>query len=219
MKICLNLVSIKRLDNEGFVNTFGFGQWKLTKGNLVVAREKGTSSLYVMHAMIAKGSVNAIESKEVCSLWHRRLGHISEKGLSCLARKDALSGLKNAELEKCSHCMAGKQRRLSFKKHQPSRKSDFLELVHFDICGPLKVRPFSGAIYFITFIDDHSRKLWTYALKIKNQALEKFKQFQALVERQTGKKLKCIRTDNGPQYSPPLSAALSKMPQATPIGM
>ena len=66
----LNLVSVKRLDNEGFVNTFGFGQWKLTKGNLVVAREKGTSSLYVMHAMIAKGSVNAIESKEVCSLWH-----------------------------------------------------------------------------------------------------------------------------------------------------
>ncbi|RDX93750.1 hypothetical protein CR513_23944, partial [Mucuna pruriens] len=42
------------------------------------------------------------------------------------------------ELEKCSHCMAGKQTRVSFKKHPPSRKSELLELVHSDVCGPLK---------------------------------------------------------------------------------
>ena len=53
----------------------------------------------------------------------RRLGHISEKGLNCLAKKDVLMGLRNAELEKCSHCMAGKQTRVSFKKHSPLRKS------------------------------------------------------------------------------------------------
>ena len=56
----------------------------------------------------------------------RRLGHISEKGLNCLAKKDVLMGLRNAELEKCSHYMAGKQTRVSFKKHPPSRKSDCL---------------------------------------------------------------------------------------------
>nr|KYP49354.1 Retrovirus-related Pol polyprotein from transposon TNT 1-94 [Cajanus cajan] len=48
------------------------------------------------------------------SLWHRRLIHISEKGLNCLAKNDVLQGLKRAELEKCSHCMAGKQTRVSF---------------------------------------------------------------------------------------------------------
>ncbi|RDY13059.1 hypothetical protein CR513_02068, partial [Mucuna pruriens] len=93
--------------------------------------------------------------------------------------------------------MAGKQTRVSFKKHPPSRKSKLLELVHFDVCGPLKVKSFSGALYFVTFIDDCSRKLWVYVLKIKDQVLEKFKQFQALVERQSGKKVKCIRSDNG----------------------
>ena len=56
-------------------------------------------------------------------------------------------------MQKCSHCMAGKQTRVSFKKHPPSRKSELLELVHSDVCGPLKVKSFSGALYFVTFID------------------------------------------------------------------
>ena len=48
--------------------------------------------------------------------------------------------------------------------------------------------------------DDHSRKIWVYPLKSKDQVLDVFKQFQALSERQTGKKLKYIRTDNGGEY-------------------
>ena len=70
-----------------------------------------------------------------------------------------LPGLKNIDLEKCSHCMIGKKTRVSFKKHPPSRKSDLLELVHSKVCGPLKVKSFGGALYFVTFIDDYSRKI------------------------------------------------------------
>ncbi|RDY08976.1 hypothetical protein CR513_06733, partial [Mucuna pruriens] len=54
------------------------------------------------------------------------------------SQKGYASGLKNAKLEKCFHCMASKQTRVSFKKHPSSRKSELLELVHFDVCGPLK---------------------------------------------------------------------------------
>ena len=61
----------------------------------------------------------------------------------------------------------------------------------------------SGATYFVTFIDDHSRKFWAYSLKIKNEVLEKFKQFQVMVERQTRKKLKCIRSNNAGEYCGP----------------
>ena len=114
-----------------------------------------------------------------------------------------LSGLKNVNLERCSHCMVGKQTRVLFKKHPPSRKSKLLELVHSDVCGPLKVKSFSGALYFVAFIDECSRKLWVYALKTKDQVLEKFKEFHVLVERQSGKKLKRICTDNGGEYCEP----------------
>ena len=57
-----------------------------------------------------------------------------------------------------------------------------------------------GASYFMTFIDDYSRKVWVYFLKHKDEALSVFKTFVTLVENQSGKKLKCLRTDNGGEY-------------------
>ena len=60
------------------------------------------------------------------------------------------------------------------------------------MCSPIKIRSFGGAFYVIMFINDHSRKMWAYTLKSKNQVLDIFKQLQVLVERQTGKKLKCV---------------------------
>jgi len=53
--------------------------------------------------------------------------------------------------------MASKQIKIFFKKHPPSRKSELLEFVHFNVCGPLEVKAFSGALYFVTFIDNCSR--------------------------------------------------------------
>ncbi|RDX93292.1 hypothetical protein CR513_24461, partial [Mucuna pruriens] len=196
-----NLISVHMLDDSGYDNHFGYGKWKHTIGNLVMIRGEKISKLYWTKALVAKDSVNVMDKE--ASLWHRRLSHISEKVLNCLAKKDMLPGLKNAELEKCSHYMAGKQTRVSFKKHPPSRKSELLELVHSNVCGPLKVKSFSGALYFVTFIDDCSRKLWVYTLKSNDQVLENFKHFQALVERQPGKKVKCIRSDNGDEYCGP----------------
>ena len=122
-------------------------------------------------------------------LWHRRLSHISEKGTHWLAKTNMLSGIKDAKLDKCVHCLAGKQRKTSFKSYHPSRKLDLLELVHSDVCGLFKVKSQGGVFYVVTFIDDHSRKLWVYSLKTKAQVLNAFKQFQALVERQTEKKI------------------------------
>ena len=65
------------------------------------------------------------------------------------------------------------------------------------------MKSFSVTLYFVTFIDDYSRKLWVYALKTEDQVLEMFKEFHILVERQSGKKLKCIRIDNGGEYHGP----------------
>ena len=55
--------------------------------------------------------------------------------------------------------------------------------------------------YFLTFIDDASRKLWVYFLKTKHEVFQHFQEFHAMVERETGKKLKCLRTDNGGEYT------------------
>ena len=103
--------------------------------------------------------VNAVESNNSSTLWHKRLSHISEKGLNVLAKKKLLSNFQSAKLEKCEHCLAGKQNRVSFKSYPPSRKTELLELVHSDLCGPMKTKTLGGTLYFVTFIDDCSRKL------------------------------------------------------------
>ena len=61
--------------------------------------------------------------------------------------------------------------------------------MHSDLCGPMKTKTLGSALYFVTFIDDCSRKLWVYVLMTKDQVLDVFKQFQASVERETEKKL------------------------------
>lgn len=63
--------------------------------------------------------------------------------------------LKAVKLEKCAHCLAGKQNRVSFKSHPLSRKSYVLELVHSYLCGPMRALTFGGSLYFVIFIDDH----------------------------------------------------------------
>ena len=57
-----------------------------------------------------------------------------------------------------------------------------------------------GARYFITFIDDFSRKVWVYVLKHKSEAFEKFKDWLTLIENQTERRVKRLRTDNGLEY-------------------
>ena len=72
-----------------------------------------------------------------------------------------------------------------------------LELVHSDVCGPMKTTSMDGGRYILTFIDDLSRKKWVYVLKSKREVFEKFVEWKALVERQLEHKIKVFRFDNG----------------------
>ncbi|KAK8926157.1 hypothetical protein KSP39_PZI018485 [Platanthera zijinensis] len=198
--IRFNLISVGRLGDEGHLSVFGGDFWKLIRGSLVMARGYRDSGLYYMEGRPEAAQANSVRDEASTSLWHRRLAHISKKGLGCLAKKKLISDISDVHLERCDHCMAGKQNRVSFHSHTSTRKTEPLELVHTDVCGPLKVQTRGGALYFVTFIDDHSRKLWVYAIKTKDQVLDTFRRFHAEVERQSGKKLRCIRSDNEGEY-------------------
>ncbi|TXG70632.1 hypothetical protein EZV62_005567 [Acer yangbiense] len=47
---------------------------------------------------------------------------------------------------------------------------------------------------------DYTRKVWVYLLKSKDLAFESFKAWKQLVENQTSKKVKVLRTDNGLKF-------------------
>ncbi|GKV35094.1 hypothetical protein SLEP1_g43407 [Rubroshorea leprosula] len=70
----------------------------------------------------------------------------------------------------------------------------------FYLWGPSPVASKGGAVYMLTFIDDYSRKVWVYTLKSKSDVFLTFKQWKTLIEKQTGKQIKRLRTDNGLEY-------------------
>ena len=197
--IRLNLISVSVLDKEGLEHSMKGGRWKLTKGSLVVARGKLCCTLYKTYVKVCKGQLNAVEDDASPNLWHRRLAHISEKGLQLLAKQSLIPQAKGDSLNPCDYCVFGKHHRVSFKKSS-NRKISKLELIHSDVCGPMEVESLGGNKYFVTFIDDASRKTWVYLLQAKSQVFQCFQQFHAMVERETGKQLKCLRTDNGGEY-------------------
>ena len=52
----------------------------------------------------------------------------------------------------------------------------------------------------MTVIDDYSRITWLFFMKHKGEAFKNFKEWKTLVENQTGKKIKRLRTDNGLEF-------------------
>ena len=75
-----------------------------------------------------------------------------------------------------------------------------LELIHSDIAGPFPHMSMSQDKYALTFIDDFSRFCWVYFLKHKSEVFDLFKVFRALVENQSGRRIKILISENGGEY-------------------
>ena len=84
---------------------------------------------------------------------------MSSKGLKCLHSKGKLPDLKSVEVDFCESCILEKQKRVSFKKIGRISVKEKLKLVHIDVWGLASVSSTRCKQYFITFIDDHSRKV------------------------------------------------------------
>ncbi|GAU23070.1 hypothetical protein TSUD_183690 [Trifolium subterraneum] len=127
-------------------------------------------------------------------------------------KKQLVSGLPEIEIPKevCEECVQSKQHRNSFSKDAKSKTKAILEVVYSDVCGPIQVESIGGNKYFVTFIDDFSRKLWTYLIKKKSDVLDVFIKYKSMVERQSGHKLKTLRTDGGDDFSRKLWTYLIK---------
>ena len=75
-----------------------------------------------------------------------------------------------------------------------------LKLLHSDVFRPMSVSSLAKSMYYVSFIDDFSRNTWIYFLKKKSEVFDRFKEFKALVENQTEKKIKVLRTNNGGEF-------------------
>ena len=102
-------------------------------------------------------------------LWHLRYGHLGFSGLKLLSKTKMVDGLPEISVPEnlCEACVKGKQHRQSFPVGKSWRARRPLEIVHTDIAGPFDIASLGGSRYYLTFIDDFSRKSWVYILKEK----------------------------------------------------
>jgi len=211
----LHLLSVTCLMNDGYNIEFNAseGTCLITRQNLVIGNAKLSGNLWVLDTVQTEDSPESPEdegafltsSEKALALWHLRFNHLNEDELRRMARSQAVKGLDISDLNgdpvkgRCEGCARGKQHRHPFPSSEKKDRSP-LELIHSDLVGPLVETVQTKKKYILTFIDDCTRRSWVYLLGKKSETFQCFKQFQKQVERQSGHKIKILRSDGGGEY-------------------
>lgn len=196
----MNFISVSRVVEKGLIVKFNskFASVQQADGTVVLRAEKQNN------LFLTKGSVESLfAATNVNQLWHNRFGHLNYKSLCEMSSKEMVVGLnlrRTLQPAQCRTCMLSKIHVNPFPQESKTRTTDLLEVVHSDVCGPFNVKSPGGSKYFVTFIDDFSRRIFVYIIKAKSDVLDTFKMFQKHVEKQTGRKIKTLRSDNGREY-------------------
>ncbi|GJR78383.1 retrovirus-related pol polyprotein from transposon TNT 1-94 [Tanacetum coccineum] len=136
-------------------------------------------------------------------LWHRRLSHLNFDYITLLSKKEVVTGLpklKYVRDQLCSSCEMSKAKRSSFKtKAVPSSKGR-LNLLHMDLCGPMRVASINGKKYILVIVDDYSRYTWTLFLRSKDETPEVLKDFLTMIQRNLQAQVITVRTDRGTEF-------------------
>nr|GEU93012.1 putative reverse transcriptase domain-containing protein [Tanacetum cinerariifolium] len=136
-------------------------------------------------------------------LWHRRLSHLNFDYINLLLKKNIVIGLPTLKYIKdqlCSSCKLSKAKRSSFKsKAVPSSKGR-LNLLHMDLCVPMRVASINGKKYILVIVDDYSRYTWTLFLRFKDETPEVLKDFLMMIQRNLQAPMITVRTDKGTEF-------------------
>ena len=210
-----NLVSVTKLMKQGISTVFDekTRTCYLVRGQIwfdlkdVVGSAVEKKELWVLDERgktKETGESYAVEQKNEEKIWHLRFGHLGGENLKKLVNKEMVKGLQpragfSPSGEICEGCMKGRQTREVFPDAE-HRGRQHLELVHSDVCGPINPKSLGGNRYYLTFVDDFSRKSWVYLLREKSEVLKYFKKWKVMAEKQSEKKLKIFRTDRGGEY-------------------
>lgn len=108
--------------------------------------------------------------------------------------------LINMPTEICEECVRANQHKGKFNKDAGCRTKNQFEVVYSYVCGPMQVDSIGGNKYFVTFIDSHNRKLWTYLINRKDNVFKVFKKIKSMVERQSNHKLKVLKIYGRGEY-------------------
>ncbi|GJT60780.1 retrovirus-related pol polyprotein from transposon TNT 1-94 [Tanacetum coccineum] len=176
------------------------------QGNDLLTGNRGTD-LYTISLQETTSStpicLMAKASPTQAWLWHRRLSHLNFDYINLLSKKDVMIGLPKmmyVKDQQCSSYEVSKAKRSSFKsKTVPSSKGR-LNLLHMDLCGPMRVASINGKRYILVIVDDYSRYTWTLFLRSKDETLEVLKDFLTMIQRNLQALVIFVGIDRGTEF-------------------
>jgi Integrase core domain len=200
-----NLISLGSLKDKRCKFQSEGGVICVFKGALTIMKGKRVGTLYFLQGYTITGSTAILNSgptsnMDVTKLWHIRLWHMSERGMTIWSKRGLLCHQCTSRLEFCEYYLFDKQKRFTFSTtiYQTKWTLDYiLSDLWVSSYDPSKG---NGSRYLLTFIDNFSKNVWVYFLKKKSEVLKVYKEWKTLLENQTGKKIKRLRTNNGLEF-------------------
>jgi hypothetical protein len=156
-----NLLSVLVMEGKGFVVMF--------KKRQVLIRPEGPSPETAVSIGVTEGNLYKLKGKHVqmtlvhdndnlCELCNGRMGHLHYRALSIL--REIATGLPNLSVEQQGvyrGCALGENAKAAFPSSQSMSKG-ILDLTHSNVSGPMLMASMQVALYYVTFINDFSRK-------------------------------------------------------------
>ncbi|CAI7856409.1 unnamed protein product [Closterium sp. NIES-54] len=164
----------------------------------------GSDGGLLVHGGVALPSVTPSTGETDWLTAHRRFGHVALPQLQQMFKEERVKGLRikgePKEVGSCETCLTSKFSRFPFHS-TVGQSSDLVELVHVDLVGPMKVKGDGGALYSMTMVDDYTRLTWSFPLAKKSDAARVIiEEWLSMVERESGKRVKAIRSDRGGEF-------------------
>ena len=93
---------------------------------------------------------------------HQRMPYVHCDGIGNMVKYGVVEGVKvnlKPNFTRCEACVYGRSKRDPIPKQGATRCANVLDLVHTDVCGPFRVPSMGGSRPFVSFVDDHMRRL------------------------------------------------------------
>lgn len=190
-----NLLSVNVLIKKGVYPDFKNKRLELHgHQELPMRQESGTWSLEIY----LEQNRGFAAKEETLLTWHRRFGHVGMKQVRNTLKAEKIT-FKDGD-NTCETCIATKMAQTAFG-HSETKTTRTLELVHSDLCGPVKPASRGGNIYFVTFIDDFSKYWSVHLLQKKSDTFEEFLDFEAKATTKNRTTIETFRSDNGGEFA------------------
>jgi hypothetical protein len=208
-KLFFNLLFVYQMTNSGTRNKFIFTPNAVdiydmqTNSRVSTGEVNHQSRLFTFSKFIEPDSALLFtHADESSRIWHERFGHLNFIYMQQLSKQILVDGLPYIHFSKgvCEGCVLGKYPQEKFDKGKTQRAFAPLDLIHSDLMGPFPHPSIRKVRFVLIFVDDFSRFTWIYFLMQKFEVFQHLKDFEALVETQSGKNIKVLLTNNGGEY-------------------